>query len=71
MDELKKRIHLSMIPRKILAQRLQMQYSTFASKINGFSRFSMEEERALEKILSEAEAAREAENESTTPYFVK
>jgi hypothetical protein len=68
---LKQRIYLSGIPRRILSQRLDILYTTFNSKLNGFSRFSEQEEKALEKILSDQEAVREAESEKDAPYYAR
>jgi hypothetical protein len=71
--DLKTRIFLSGLTRKILAARLGISYNAFCHRLSGFANFSSSQEFQLNKILSDAEQVREAESnqESNLSYFQK
>ena len=61
-DEIKAKIKLTRIPRKTLAARLRLPYSTFCSKLNGFGNLTSNEEHVLLDILNCAEIAQKELN---------
>jgi hypothetical protein len=68
---IKQRVDISPTPKKGLANLMGLKYTTFSSKLNGFSRFTPEELGRLERLLSDIENAQAMESENNAPYFVK
>jgi hypothetical protein len=58
-QDLKTRIFLSCLSRKVLAEHLGLSYNQFCHRLNGFTRFTSNEEWRLNKILADAEATRD------------
>jgi len=51
---IKEQINHSRLSRKEIADRLGISYFTLSNKLNGFAPFSLEEERAIKSLISEA-----------------
>ena len=63
-QDLKTRIFLLKLSRKVLAARLGISYNAFCHRLNGFSNFSYEQDRQLCQILDQAAQAQKAEAEN-------
>jgi hypothetical protein len=71
----KKRIMLLDLSRKVLAPRLKLSYAALTARLNGFTPFQPDEERALVRILDEAEQAHaaieQARDKRVEPYYAR
>ena len=59
----REKIYLLRLSRKVLAARLHLTYTSLSSRLNGFTSWQGDEERALQSILNLAEAAQKVEAE--------